>query len=83
VVARETDDTRLLRMVRIIASATATFLVAFTVLIDGLGRLFIDPQFHVSEVLFGSLMAGWLALVGIEGFALLRRTSQNEDDDAK
>ena len=71
------NDERLIRIVRIVASATATFLVAFTILIDGLGRLFIDPTFHVSEVLFGSLMAGWLALVGIEGVALLRRNGKN------
>lgn len=74
------DDARLLRIVRLVASAVATGLVAFTVLIDEIGRLFIDPNFHVSEVLFGSLVAGWLALVGIEGINLLRRNGNGHKE---
>lgn len=69
----------MLRVVRLIASATATALVAFTVLIDSMGRLFIDPTFHVSEVLFGSLVAAWLALVGLEGLSLLRGNGHDDE----
>lgn len=71
--ARAPDDERLLRLVRIVAAIVATILVAFTVTIDALGRLFIDSGFHVSEVLFASLMTGWLVILGLEGLSLLRR----------
>ena len=75
--SRPDDDGRMLRVVRIIASITATGLVAFTVLADALGRLFIDPAFHVSEVLFASLVASWLGLLGLEGISLLRRNGKD------
>ena len=41
-------------------------LVAFVTLLDGLGRLFVDPSFHVSDIALGTLMGGLLAALGID-----------------
>jgi len=72
------EEERLLRTWRLVAIATATGLIAFTAIIDSLGRLFVDPTFHVSEILFGSLIGAWLGLLGIEGLTRLRG---GRDDD--
>ena len=62
---------------RQIALATVTFLIAFTVLIDNLGRLFIDEHFHVSEVIFATLVSSWTILLGVETWARIRRGNGN------
>lgn len=62
-----------LRLWRLVAIGTCTLLIAFTTIVDTLGRLYIDPTFRVSEFLFGSLIAAWLGLLGIEGISLLKR----------
>ena len=62
---------------RWIAIGTDTVLIAFTVLIDNLGRLFLDPTFHVSEVLFGALVTSWLVLLGFEGKSFFERLRGN------
>lgn len=67
------DELRFLRLWRIIAIGTDTALIAFSVVVDTLGRLYIDPQFHVSEFLFGALVSAWLVLLGFEGVDLIRR----------
>lgn len=58
---------------RRIAIGTATFLIAFTAIVDSLGRLLFDPSFHVSEVLFGALVTSWLVLLGFESRSLVDR----------
>lgn len=63
---------------RRVAVATVTFLIAFTVLIDNLGRLFVNPEFHVSEVIFGTLMASWTALLGIDVWQRVRRNGNGK-----
>lgn len=71
-----TDNDRpsseLLAVWRLVAIAVDTFLILFTSMADTLGRLLIDPNFHVSEILFGSLIGAWLGLLGIEGLSRLR-----------
>jgi hypothetical protein len=66
-------ERQFLALWRWIAIGVDTFLIAFTVLVDNLGRLFLDPTFHVSEVLFGALVTSWLVLLGFEGRSLLDR----------
>jgi len=36
---------------------------------DTLGRLLIDPTFHASEVILGTLMGALLVLAGLETFS--------------
>jgi hypothetical protein len=67
------SDDELLHLWRYIAIGTVTLLIAFTVFVDNLGRLFLDPTFHVSEVLFGTLVAVWGGLLGVESYSRIRR----------
>lgn len=55
-----------------IALATTTVLIVFTVIVDNLGRLLLDATFHVSEVIFATLVASWTTLLGLEGIRRLR-----------
>lgn len=64
--------TELLTYWRLVAIAVDTVLIAFTAIVDSLGRLYVDPSFHVSEFLFGSLIGAWLGLLGIEGISRFR-----------
>ena len=36
-------------------------------LVDALGRLFLNPDFHVDSVVFGFIFGTLLALLGLEG----------------
>jgi hypothetical protein len=65
---------------RWIAIGTCTALIAFTVVIDNVGRLFLDPAFHVSEILFGALVTSWLVLLGFEGRSVVERVIGNRGD---
>lgn len=60
-----------------IAVGTVTVLIVFTVTVDNLGRLFLDPGFHVSEVLFATLVGSWTMLLGFEGIRRLRNGSSS------
>lgn len=62
----------LLTVWRLVAIAVDTFLILFTTVADTLGRLYVDPNFRVSEILFGSLIGAWLGLLGIEGLSRFR-----------
>lgn len=66
------DERDFLAIVRPIAFATITALIVFTVLFDNIGRLFVDPTFHVDAVIFATLVGSWTALLGVEGFRRLR-----------
>lgn len=46
-------------------------LVVLLVVVDSLGRLFIRPDFHVSELFLGTLVGAVLVLAGIEGITRL------------
>lgn len=71
------DEQRFLRVWRLIAIGTDTVLIAFTTIVDTLGRLYIDPAFRVSEFLFGALISAWLILLGFEGISLINRVKGN------
>lgn len=71
------DPAELLALWRWISIATCTALIVFTVAIDSLGRLFLNPDFHVSEILFGALVSSWLILLGFEGRSIIERIRGN------
>ena len=62
---RDDVEERLLRRLQIAAGAVFLGLIFLMVVADNAGRLFIDPNFHVSEVLFGTSVGALLALVGV------------------
>jgi hypothetical protein len=70
----------LLALWRWIAIGTCTILIVFTVGIDSLGRLFLNPSFHVSEILFGALISSWLILLGFEARSITDRIRKNGGD---
>jgi hypothetical protein len=69
---RNGGDPSYVRLWRVIAIGVDTALIAFTAMADTLGRLYIRPDFHVSEVLFATLVGSWLVLLGFEGVDLIR-----------
>lgn len=73
----ESIETDFLRTWRLVAIATDTVLIAFTTVVDTLGRLYIDPSFRVSEFLFGALISAWLILLGFEGLSLFQKVRGN------
>lgn len=52
---------------RVVAGLVIGSLLAISVLIDEFGRLLIDPTFHVSEFLIGSLTGAFLLVIGVSG----------------
>lgn len=66
-----TDEERLLRRLRVIAGGVILSLIFFLVVIDSLGRLFIDPTFRVGEIFLGSLLGALMLLIGIDVAARL------------
>lgn len=70
-----TDERRgedqLRHRLRLIAGVTFVALTLLLVMADTLGRLFIDRDFHVSEIFLGTLVGAILLLAGIEGFSRL------------
>lgn len=66
---RRIDDTsdKLNRRLRALTAIVSLVLLVVLVLFDNLGRLFIDPNFRISDFIFGTL-AGVLALsASLEG----------------
>lgn len=61
------------RLARLIALGVDTFLIAFVVVADTLGRLYVRGDFHASELLFYGLVSVWLILLGYEGVSRLLR----------
>lgn len=68
---RDPAEERLLRRLRLIAGLVIIAMIALSVTADNLGRLFIDPNFHASELIIGTLIGAIIALAGIEGVARL------------
>jgi hypothetical protein len=69
------EERRALQTLRWIAGAVSLFLLVFLVIIDSLGRLFVDRNFHVSEVIFGTLGGILLIILGLEGANFFKRNS--------
>ncbi len=51
---------------RVIAGAVILGCVVFLVVVDTLGRLYVDKDFHVGDVFIGSLLGALLLLLGVE-----------------
>lgn len=72
------EQQRLIRRAQIIAAGVILALVVLLVVVDTLGRLFIDPTFRVSEIILGTLVGALLTLLGLAGAAVvLRRNGTN------
>lgn len=64
---RSEEEQRVRSTLQWVASGVVILLLAFLVLADTIGRLLIDPNFHVSEVIFATLGGILLALLGLRG----------------
>ena len=64
-------EERLRRRLRFIAGIVILALVALLVIVDSFGRLLVDRDFHVSELIVGSLIGALLGVLGIEGLSRL------------
>jgi hypothetical protein len=42
-------------------------MIVLLVVVDSLGRLYVDPAFHIDELALGTLIGALLLLLGIEG----------------
>lgn len=60
-----TED-RSFRLLRLVSIVVILLCIVFLVVIDPIGRLFIDPSFHASELVLGTLIGALLLLLGIE-----------------
>lgn len=67
-------EDRLLRKLRVIAGGVILTMVVLLVGADTLGRLFISPDFHASELILGTLIGALMLLLGIEGLNRLPGT---------
>lgn len=68
-----TED-RLLRRLRLIAGGVILLMIVLLVSADTLGRLFISPDFHSSELILGTLIGALLLILGIEGLNKITRS---------
>jgi hypothetical protein len=64
-------EERLLRRLRLIAVSVILTMIVMLVVVDSLGRLFIDPRFHASELIFGTLVGAVIPLLGVVGVTSL------------
>lgn len=64
-------EERLLRRLRVISGAVILVMIGLLVVVDTLGRLLINPDFHASELFLGTLIGALLLLLGIEGVSRL------------
>jgi hypothetical protein len=67
---RRAED-KLRHRLRLIAGITFVGLVVLMVGADTVGRLFFNPNFHVSEIFLGTIVGAILVLAGVEGLSRL------------
>jgi hypothetical protein len=72
VVAARKGDAELLATARIVGLYTLTALIAFTIIVDAVGRLMINPTYRTDSAIFLPLVAAWTGLMGLETAHLLR-----------
>ena len=63
---RQNTEELLLRRLRVIAGAVILLMIVMLVVVDTIGRLFVDPAFRASELFLGTLIGALLLLLGIE-----------------
>jgi hypothetical protein len=59
-------EAALLGRLRSIAIVVILVCIFLTAAIDPLGRLFVDPSFHASEVFLGTLVGALVVLLGLQ-----------------
>lgn len=59
-------EERLLRRFRVITLAVVLFLIGMLAIVDTVGKILISPEFHTSELFFGTLVGALLGLLGVE-----------------
>ncbi len=64
-------EEKLLRRLRLIAVGVILVMIVLLVTVDTLGRLFIDSQFHASELFLGTLVGAMIPLLGVVGITSL------------
>lgn len=74
---RGSSEDRLLRRLRLTSGLVTLSMIVLLVFADTFGRLLIDREFHVSEIIFGTLCGSLVAFVGAEALA---RTSIKKGD---
>jgi uncharacterized membrane protein YgaE (UPF0421/DUF939 family) len=75
---RSGSEDALLKRLRLAAGIVTLSMVVLLVVADVVGRLFIDPSFKVSEILFGTLVGALLAFVGVETLVRLPKKPENQ-----
>lgn len=74
---RAPAEERLLRRLRLIAGGVILTMIVLLVVVDTLGRLLINPEFHASELFLGTLIGALLLLLGVEGVSRLPSIPRN------
>lgn len=64
---RRSTEEKLLGRLRLIAAGVILAMVVLIVTVDLFGRLFINPEYHSSELFLGTMIGALLLLLGIEG----------------
>jgi hypothetical protein len=64
---RDPTEERLLRRLRFVSGFVILAMIVLLIVVDTLGRLFVDPNFHIDELALGTLIGALLLLLGIEG----------------
>ena len=70
--AKEQAEDRFKLRLRIVTVVVLGALLVFVTAADTLGRLFINPTFHVDQVVWGSLIGAFLISAGVAGVSSLR-----------
>lgn len=65
------DEGRDRSRLRAVAGVVILACIVFLVVIDALGRLFVDHDFHVGDIFIGSLIGALLLVIGVEGASRL------------
>lgn len=76
------SEERLRRRFRIASFIVILGLLVLTVTADTFGRLFIDPNFHASDVAVLSLIGAVLGYAGIEALSLMQGQGPRKGPDA-
>lgn len=64
---KDPAEERVLKRLRILAGGVILSMIALLVVVDTLGRLYVDPEFHASELFLGTLIGALVLILGIEG----------------
>lgn len=72
---------RLVSRLRLVTVRVILFLVVLTVVTDDFGRLFVNPNFHASELILGTLFGALLPILGVVGLTKLPSITKKKEGD--